>query len=336
MLQMALRGRVVSRGGDLAVFRGSRGNDQYFGTALADEIYGLDGQDQLRGASGDDHIEGGNGPDSLYGDQGDDCIHGGLGDDVIRGGRGEDTIRGGPGVDVLFGDRDGDLLFGEDGADILLGGPGDDVLRGGSGSDYLDGGEGERDAVSYLDSPVDRYGTGVDVALNDSVLVVGRGGHAKGDILVGIEIVIGSAGDDRLSATNNGRVDHLFGEGGDDTLRGGGFDHPDLLDGGAGDDHLLALSHGGTMTGGPGDDLFEYSGSRFSGGEVTDFTKGQDAIVFDFFVGDISMSDLNTMLRNSQGNVLDLSLLGPGFDDFGKLALNVPVSTLDASDFIIS
>ena len=319
----------------MAVFNGSAGNDQYFGTSLADEIYGLDGQDQLRGSSGDDLIEGGNGPDSLYGDQGDDRIRGGSGDDVIRGGRGDDTLHGGDGIDMLAGDRDDDVLIGEDGADVLLGGPGDDVLRGGPGADYMNGGEGELDAVSYVDSPVDRHGAGVDVSLNDAVLVVGRGGHAKGDILVGIEIVIGSAGDDRLSATNNGRVDRLFGEGGDDTLRGGGFDHPDLLDGGAGDDHLLALSHGGTMTGGPGDDLFEYSGSRFSGGEVTDFTKGQDTIVFDFFVGDISTSDLNTMLRNSQGNVLDLSLLGSGFEDFGELALNVPVSTLDASDFII-
>lgn len=42
------------------------------------------------------------------------------------------------------------------------------------------------------------------------------------------------------------------------------------------------------------------------------------------------------MLRNSTGNVLDLSLLGAGFEDFGEITLNVPVSTLDASDFVIS
>ena len=37
----------------------------------------------------------------------------------------------------------------------------------------------------------------------------------------------------------------------------------------------------------------------------------------------------------SSGNVLDLSLLGAEFADFGSVTLTVPASTLDASDFII-
>ena len=318
----------------MAVFDGSPGNDQYFGTPVADEISGHDGQDQLRGGSGNDTLRGGNGPDSLYGDRDDDEIHGGAGDDVVRGGRGSDTIYGDLDIDVLFGDRDDDFLFGGEGNDVLLGGPGHDGLDGGAGADYLNGGDGI-DSVSYGDSPVGPAGEGVTVSLASSVLVPGRGGHAAGDILIGIEGVIGSAGNDELDAADNGSIDGLQGGAGNDTLRGGGSGGPDHLDGGIGDDHLVALTHG-ELVGGPGDDTFELSGSEFTSGEIVDFTKGEDTIELAFSNAAVSASDLSNMLRNSTGNVLDLSLLGAGFGDFGELTLNVPVSTLDASDFVIS
>ena len=183
--------------------------------------------------------------------------------------------------------------------------------------------------MSYRDSP-----DGVQVSLDHARLVVGRGGTAEGDILVGVEMVVGSNRDDDLDAAENGSVDGLFGEDGDDTLSGGGLE-PDLLDGGNGDDHLLAFEEGGIMNGGAGNDLFEFYGSKFRGGEIEDFTTGEDKIGFDFSVEDITTSDLNNMLRGSTGNALDLSLLGQGFADFGALTLNVPVSTLSASDFII-
>ena len=315
----------------MAIFDGSPGNDQYFGTIQADRISGNDGQDQLRGGSGNDTIHGGNGPDSLYGDQGDDEIRGGAGDDVVRGGRGSDTIFGEAGVDVLFGDRDDDFLFGGDGDDILLGGPGDDAIDGGPGADYINGGDG-LDSVSYADSPVGPAGTGVLVDLQTPGL--GLRGHAQGDILVGIEQVTGSAGDDVLRGVYNDSADSLFGGSGDDKLVGGGFEHhpPDDLNGGPGDDRLQTVGRG-TVTGGPGNDVFDYLG-EFYGGEIKDFTKGEDKIEF-VFANDVSDADLNRMLRNSSGNVLDLGLLGPEFANFGELTLNVPVSTLDASDFII-
>ncbi len=317
----------------MAVFDGTPGNDQYFGTPEADEIGGGDGQDQLRGGSGKDTIRGGNGPDSLYGDLDDDEIHGGDGDDVVRGGRGSDTIFGDLGVDVLFGDRDDDFLFGGESSDVLLGGPGDDGLEGGTGADYLNGGDGI-DIVSYGDSPVGPAGAGVTVSLATDLLVPGSGGHAAGDILVGIEGVIGSAGSDHLDAAGNGSIDGLEGGAGNDTLRGGG-DAPDHLDGGIGDDRLLVLTHGGVLVGGPGDDAFVCAGSEFSGGEIRDFTKGEDTIELAFAHADLSAADLANLLRNSTGNVLDLSLLGAGFEDFGDITLNVPVATLGASDFVI-
>ena len=80
----------------------------------------------------------------------------------------------------------------------------------------------------------------------------------------------------------------------------------------------------------------EYAGSEFSGGGILDFAKGEDTIAFAFSNAQVSAADLRNLLRNSTGNVLELSLLGAGFEDFGQLVLNVPVSTLDASDFVIS
>ena len=311
----------------MAVFEGDGTNDQYFGTPDDDWLYGRGGQDQLRGADGDDYLSGGSGPDSLYGDRGDDRIFGDDGDDLVRGGRGNDAILGGAGIDVLFGDRDDDLLFGGEGDDVLLGGPGDDALDGGPGADFLIGGAGA-DLVAYSDSP-----GGVTVALNDSLIARGRGGHAEGDILIGIEAVIGSQYDDRIDAAGNGSRDVLDGGGGNDTLRGGS-DYPDSLFGGAGDDLLVAYAHGGIMEGGPGNDIFQYVGSAFTGGEIKDFTKGEDRIrLTDLNVDAVQLDEL---LRNSSGNELDLGRLGAGFEDLGTITLNVDVSTLETSDFILS
>ena len=311
----------------MAVFEGDGTNDQYFGTPDDDRIYGHGGQDQLRGAAGDDYLSGGSGPDALYGDRGDDRIFGDDGDDLVRGGRGTDAILGGAGVDVLFGDRDDDILFGGEGDDVLFGGPGDDGLDGGPGADFLIGGDGT-DLVAYSDSP-----SGVTVALGDSLIVPGRGGHAEDDILIGIEGVIGSPYDDRIDASGNGRRDVLDGGGGNDTLRGGS-DYADSLFGGAGDDHLVAFTHGGIMEGGPGNDIFQYVGSTFTGGEIKDFTKGEDRIRLTDL--NVDAGQLDELLRNSSGNELDLSRLGAGFEELGTITLNVDVSTLETSDFILS
>ena len=55
-------------------------------------------------------------------------------------------------------------------------------------------------ARAASDSPVGPAGEGVTVSLANSILVPGSGGHAAGDILIGVEGVIGSAGNDDLDA----------------------------------------------------------------------------------------------------------------------------------------
>ena len=105
----------------------------------------------------------------------------------------------------------------------------------------------------------------------------------------------------------------------------------------------LVLYHGGTLVGGPGEDTFVFAHEAFTNGEIRDFTKGEDkiAIEFAFFDDDLNHVEvdedrINAMLRGSDGRVLDFSQLVPEFGGFGSVTLNVNVSTLDASDFIIS
>ena len=303
----------------MASYVGSADNDQYFGTPEDDRITGDQGQDQLRGAGGDDHLSGGSGPDALYGDQGDDRIFGDSGDDVVRGGRGEDTIHGGTGIDVLFGDRDNDDLTGGEGDDVLFGGLGDDTFHGDAGRDIIDGGPGT-DTVDYGDSPVGGLPGDYDLVVSLISPDSEQGGHAEGDILLNVENVLGSPGDD-LIVGNSAQVNYLDGRGGDDRL---------------------VLPHGGTMVGGAGEDTFVFAHEEFTIGEIRDFTKGEDkiALEFSFFDEDFNYVEVDEtrvdrMLRESEGNVLDFSQLGPEFEGFGSVTLNVSVSTLDSSDFIL-
>lgn len=127
-------------------------------------------------------------------------------DHVIVAAEGADTIRGRGGNDMLSGGS---------GDDVLLGGAGDDVLMGGSGGDVLVGGDGF-DTASFLDSA-----TGVKVSLQGGV----SEGGAAGDLLDGVEALVGSV-----------FADTLIGDSGDNLISGRGG--ADVLDGGEGIDTL--------------------------------------------------------------------------------------------------
>ncbi|WP_052134768.1 cadherin domain-containing protein [Sphingomonas sp. 37zxx] len=206
--------------------------------------------------SGDDFVDGGAGNDVLVGNAGDDLLIGGEGDDILAGGSGADMLIGGAGFDLAdYSDADSgvgvdlatgaptgaaagdmlvgiegvigsdfaDFLKGDEGANRLIGGGGDDVLFGRDGNDVLAGGAG----ADILDG-----GNGIDTAdyssSSEAVTVdlgTGRGtaGDAAGDVLIDIEIVIGSA-----------FADTLIGGAADDILVGGAGG--DWLDGGDGID----------------------------------------------------------------------------------------------------
>lgn len=252
------------------------GNDTIYAGDGNDVVFGGDGNDSIDGGVGDDILHGGPGDDILIGGEGNDTLFGGEGDDYLDGGPGDDVLYGGPGDDILIGGDGNDTLFGGEGDDHLKGGDGDDWLVGGPGADTLDGGAG-MDYADYSDSDAR-----VIINLADGTA---SGGHAEGDVLYGIDGLVGSAFDDILIGfdqqglegdvyTNifyggdgndfldgRGGDDTLYGEAGDDTLLGGsGNDYldggtgDDYLDGGTGDDTLYGGEGNDTLTGGPGKD----------------------------------------------------------------------------------
>ncbi|MEA2923154.1 MAG: hypothetical protein QOD25_276, partial [Alphaproteobacteria bacterium] len=103
-----------------------------------------------------------------------------------------------------------DILRGLDGNDMLFGGSGNDTLEGGPGADTLIGGPG-MDTADYSASAA-----AVSVNLFTGL---GAGGDAQGDILGGIENIVGSAFNDTLTGDNGGNA--LNGGRGNDTLTGG-------------------------------------------------------------------------------------------------------------------
>ena len=204
------------------------------GTKAPDVIVTGRGRDVIHGAGGNDVICGGSGRDVIFGDRGKDTLYGMAADDILRGGRGSDDLDGGGGIDSISGDTGNDRVDGGPGnSDRVNGGPGDDdvdggpgdfdTVLGGIGRDRIDGGSGLADVASY-----ENAGGAIDVDL-----VTGVVEGAEQESLVGIEDVLGGAGDDTLAASNA------------DTNR---------LDGGPGDDLLLGVTPDDQAFGGPGSD----------------------------------------------------------------------------------
>jgi Ca2+-binding RTX toxin-like protein len=155
--------------------------------------------------------------------------------------------------DQLIGTAFDDMLDGRGGNDWLMGAAGNDTLDGGAGADRLDGGEGI-DTAWYVYSPA-----GVVVNLAGVNLF----GDAAGDILNGIENVVGS----------NYR-DILIGDAGDNQLAGAGGD--DTIDGGAGNDRLAGGLGVNELEGGAGHDTALYS-ENFADYDARDY--GQHVVI---------------------------------------------------------
>lgn len=144
------------------------------------------------------------------------------------------------GNDRVYGSKQSDNLLGEGDNDTLIGGRGNDTLDGDWGFDYIDYSEdgiaeGAEGIFANLSNITRQFGTinyGV-VSLKNQAL----DSWGNTDTLVGVEGVIGSAGNDVITAQGSSQGPFVFvgGAGGDGLF---GSEGNDTIDGGIHGDHL--------------------------------------------------------------------------------------------------
>lgn len=307
----------------MAEYEGSNGPDVIAGSDAADTIRGLAGDDDLSGEAGDDILIGGAGADVIDGGLGFDLasyadavsgvtidlitgissdgdslvsvealvgsgfddiltgadggsyLGGGAGDDTLFGGVGQDSFEGGDGDDTVRAAAGNDTIYGNDGDDDLSGGDGDDLLIGGAGADILNGGNGY-DIASYT------------FAAGPVTVDLSTGTGSGGDILTGIEGLVGSGEDNSLTGNDDANIidgglgaDVINGRGGFDTVTyasrstavmvnlatGENTDGDTLLNieaitGGLADDALTGNSNSNVLDGGGGADSLDGGGGN--------------------------------------------------------------------------
>ena len=266
--------------------------------------FGLNGADINAGA-GNDTLEGGAGADELFGDAGSDTasyigspdgvivslitgtgLNGDAAGDVLVdienlfGSVHDDALTGDDGDNALSGSAGNDALSAHAGDDALFGGDGDDTLYGGAGADVLDGGAGT-DMGNWSGSAA-----GVEVNLATGTAA---GGDAAGDIVTGIEDLMGSVHADTLTGDNGGNL--IIGLAGNDTLTGRG-----------GDDTLIGNEGADAMHGGSGvHDVIDYSGSAAGVAMQLDGSAG---------TGGDAQGDTALAIENIVGSSFDDNLIG--------------------------
>ena len=318
------------------------------GSAHRDLLTGDDRENILKGGAGDDVLRGSKSDDTLEGGPGADTLDGGhtrmsatdasdkytdtasyagalagVTVDIDAGaGTGGDAMGDTfTSIERYLGSANDDLFIASEYADTVDGSThaGDDVdAFGDSDPDGSDG-----DTISYEKS---EEAVTVDLALTtaqvmptastaggelDTNLDVNpEGSYAAGDVLSGIENVIGSSQDDVLMGSEE--VNELYGGAGDDELTAvantGADAGPDRLVGGAGDDTLTGSANADVLMGGDGHDAI-------SGGDGADTINGG--------AGD-------DVLTGAGGN--DTFVFGPADGDGGDVIVDLATDGADKID----
>ncbi|EPY02797.1 hemolysin-adenylate cyclase [Magnetospirillum fulvum] len=260
-------------------------------------------------ASGDSY----NGIATVIGSGGNDTFIGGAwsGVGTAIGGGGTDWISykhavSGATVDLAAGGNAGSAatnhlsgienIIASDHGDSLTGDAQANSFISGAGADVIDGGDG-RDTVDYSS----------DIAAHVINLTTNTnsGGHAAGDHLSNIEVVIGGSLNDTLTGDAL-QSTTLFGGAGDDTLAGGSG--ADYFDGGVGNDVV-------TYAGGPAVTVDQTTGNHGSGAAAGDQYVNIETIVgssgVDTFVGGTSLGSA-TMDGGGGRDWIDYEFLAVG------------------------
>lgn len=215
----------------------------------------------------------GSGNDTVTGTDAANSISGGAGNDVLYGGLGTDTLQGGDGNDTLYGETANSSAA--DGNDVLEGGAGNDVLWASYGADTMDGG-GDSDTVTYQNDgrghiiTLDANGdsTTADGGTSSTTTTGGTSANnmAVGDVLIGIENLIGGSGVDIFDVSASSAFHTLSGNNGNDTLIGGdggnrfdGGGNDDVIIGGTGNDTVVLSSGSDYISLGTGHDILTTS-----------------------------------------------------------------------------
>jgi Ca2+-binding RTX toxin-like protein len=259
-------------------------------------------------------------------------------------------IWGTNGADDLTGAAD----FSREGVTFhVYGFDGNDTMRGGSGADTLDGGGhayAQHSPWLYTQEGGDTVDYGASTAAVDIDLTraAQAGGHAEGDVLIGIENVVGSGFSD--SITGDAAANFLSGLDGNDTLLGGAGN--DTLRGGAGAD---------LIDGGVGQDFADYRDSESwvnvdlniqdgttaqSGGGVDNDAEGDTLIGIENLIGSNDATHGDVLTGNAANNHLigldgdDTLIGGAGNDTFvggaGADILDGGTGTRDLADYSAS
>lgn len=247
------------------LMRGTAADNVLHGTWRNDRAFGLDGDDLIYMGSGQDTAFGGDGDDTIWGEDGNDWLYGQDGNDFLKGGGGNDVLNGGDGNDRIKAGL---------GDDTIAGGGGHDLIESDAGADVISGGSGF-DTVSYAFSPT---GVKVDLGTQENLW-----GYAEGDVLTGIEIIVGSNHDDTLV----------------------GSDAFEDIHGGAGDDIIYAGSGGARIYAGPNADDNDLLGDSLFGSIGQDqfyFEAGDSGASIGFDIIN-NLSDLDIMIIEGFGDV---------------------------------
>lgn len=289
-----------------------------------ENLVGSKFNDILTGDANNNWLEGAGGNDTLDGNGGIDfaayvLTTTGVTVDLNIQGVGQNTKGAGTdilkNIDGIIGSFHSDKLSGEGGANLLQGLDGNDFLLGRGGADKLFGDNGN-DTVSYAGSS----GVTVDLNIQDGTTAqVSVGSDADGDILAGIENIVGSSNNDTLIGDNN-----------------------NALQGGLGAD---------TLTGNAGIDFFRYT-TKFeaAGDTISDFAQGEDKIdlalidakdgvagnqIFRWLGNDVTFNHRKGELHfDSTTHMLEGDTNGDGVADF-QIQLDVSITALTTADLIL-